>query len=306
MSKLKNIGEISLIEKISRFCPQGKSVIKGIGDDAAVVRPGQNKSLLFTADMLIEDVHFRRKDDPRLIGHKALACSLSDIAAMGGIPKYALLSVAFPPELDVAYVQQIYRGLQKTAQKFKVDIVGGDTNSADKIIIDVFVCGEIEPGNAVMRSGAKNHDLIFVTGTLGGSIQGRHLRFTPRVKEAEFLVKNFKINSMIDISDGLAIDLQRLVSQSRMGAIISPEKIPLSAQAAKLENALYDGEDFELLFTLDRNQAEVLIQKWPFKKSTRLSCIGEVLNKHQGEIWSETKSGQRKKIKIKGYQHFTS
>jgi thiamine-monophosphate kinase len=302
MKTLAQLGEFDFIRSITPKHLKNKSIIKAIGDDAAVIRIDKENCLVFTADMLIEGIHFLKNAKPSLIGNKALSCSISDIAAMGAMPLYAVISVAFPKHLSAGNAKEIYQGIRKTADNFGVDIIGGDTNSADKIIIDVFLCGKARKKQLVYRNGAKAGDRIFVTGTLGGSIKGRHLRFVPRMEESKFLVSNFKLNSMIDISDGLIADLGHILEQSKKGAVLKEGNIPLSKDASGISNAFYDGEDFELLFTLDQRQAEKLIKKWPFKK-TRLSCIGEITNK-SGQLVLETEKGKIKKIKVGGYKHF--
>jgi len=230
--KLENIGEFGLIEKIAKGTKTNKSVIKGIGDDAAVLEWTKDRYLLATADMLIEDRHFKRGASPQDIGWKALCCGISDIAAMGGEPRWALVSCGLPKGLAVRYADGIYSGLKKAAGRFGVNIVGGDTNASDKIILDVTVLGEVKKEDLVLRSGARVGDLIFVTGELGGSIRGKHLDFTPRIKESQILVKDFKINSMIDLSDGLSSDLNHILEQSAAGAIIYEYLIPRSPHPA--------------------------------------------------------------------------
>ncbi len=303
MKTLKQTGEFKFIAKIAKLWKKKRGVIKGIGDDAAVVNFGKGKFLLFTTDMLLEDVHFRRQQPPAQIGHKALACSISDIAAMGGLPKYALVSIGLPKDLKISFVEKIYQGIKQTAKGFGVEIIGGDTNCFEKIIIDVFLCGEVKRRELLLRSGAKKGDYIFLTGRLGGSGSGRHLQFTPRVKEAQFLVKNFSLNSMIDISDGLLQDLTHILTSSRAGAILFADKIPLAADATSLKDAYYDGEDFELLFTLSKPQAKELIARWPFKAAVPLSCIGEIVDRKFG-LKVKDKKGKIRRVKISGYQHF--
>ena len=223
---------------------------------------------------------------------------------MGGVPKYALISAAFPGELALEKVISFYRGIKKTAEKFGIDIIGGDTNSAQKIIVDVSMCGKVERKNLVLREGAKSGDYIFVTGSLGGSLCGKHLKFTPRLKEARFLVNNLKINSMMDISDGLALDLFRLLAQSKKTACLEEEKIPLSKTAPTVSRAFYDGEDFELLFTLNAEEAEKLRKIWPKKMKTKLTCIGRITGTGKPEIFLKTSRGKMKTLKVRGYEHF--
>lgn len=301
MKTLKELGEFNFIDLVSKGLYAHKSVIKGIGDDAAAVSVGKDKILLFTSDMLIEDVHFKRNQSPQLIGHKAIACSLSDIAAIGGEPLYALISLALPKNLEISFARRLYSGMQNTAERFNVSIVGGDTNSAEKVIIDVFMCGKANK-KIISRSGAKLKDMIFVTGLLGGSQSGRHLFFSPRVEEAKFLAKKYPVNAMIDISDGLINDLSHIVKQSKKGALLFEKKIPVSISAHSMKDAFYTGEDFELLFTLPKQYTESLLKKWPFKK-VKLSCIGEITKAGTG-ITLQNPKGKLRRIKKGGYQHF--
>ena len=302
MKTLKRLGEFNFIKTIAKGCINHKSVIKGIGDDAAVVKLKKNSILLFTADMLIEDVHFLRNQPPESIGHKAVACSISDIAAMGGMPRYALISVAFPKNLKVSIARGIYRGMQRTAKKFGLSIIGGDTNSTDKIIIDVSICGEAVGGKVILRNGARKGDLIFVTGRLGGSHKGWHLNFTPRIKEARFLAVKYPLHAMIDITDGLISDLGHIMQMSKKGAVIWQECIPVSPEAQTLEDAYYRGEDFELLFTIGKSYANDLKKRWPFKK-VKLTCIGEITAAVNG-LRIKDKTGKLIKAKPGGWRHF--
>lgn len=301
--KLKAIGEFGLIEKIARGVKTDRSVIKGIGDDTAVLEWTKDKYLLSTADMLIEDRHFKRTTAPEKIGWKALCCGISDIAAMGGLPKWALISCGLPKTLNVNYAAGIYTGLKKAAKIFGVNIIGGDTNASDKIILDVTVLGEVKKKHLTLRSGAKIGDYIFVTGSLGGSIYGKHLDFTPRLKESQILVKTFKINSMIDLSDGLSSDLNHILKQSGVGAIVYECLIPKSKQAKTTENALSDGEDFELLFTLSREEAFRLLD---FKKklfNMPITRIGTITEKSAGARIIDI-FGRKKILQPKGFTHF--
>lgn len=302
MKKLKQLGEFRFIETIAKGCINHKSVVKGIGDDAAVVRLSKDLFLLFTSDMLIENVHFKRSQPAHLIGHKAIACSLSDIAAMGGTPRYALISVALPKDLSSSFACNIYKGMRRTAKKFGLSIIGGDTNSADKIIIDVCICGIARERKFVLRSSARKGDRIFVTGTLGGSQSGRHLRFTPRIKEARFLIERYPLHAMIDVSDGLISDLGHIIEKSKKGAIIYSESIPVSPDAESLNDAYYTGEDFELIFTVGKTHAKDLKKHWPFKK-VKLTCIGEITGPGSGLLIKDEK-GRLEKPKGCGWRHF--
>jgi len=300
--KISQIGEIGLIERISKVLKMDSSVIKGIGDDTAVIKYSKDKFLLFTCDMLIEDVHFLKKHNPKSIGHKALACNISDIASMGGVPKYAVISLGLPRNLPLKYIDAIYRGISNLARRFNVNVVGGDTNRSDRIIIDVALLGFVEKDNLVLRNGAKNRDFIFVSGALGGSIRGRHLKFLPRLSEARSLIKNFKVNSMIDLSDGLAQDLNRITKESKVGAVIYEELVPVHRDAKSINEALYMGEDFELLFTLSPKEARLLL-KHPFLKQTKVTYIGSILDKRFGTKIINRDCSIRN-LKPEGFQHF--
>ena len=255
--------------------------------------------LLFNCDMLIEGIDFTRKVDPRLIGRKALAVSLSDIAACGGKPRYALVSLGLPKRTSLKIADGIIKGILDLAEEFKVNIVGGDLSRADKITLDVSVTGVVKKPQLVLRSGAKKGDVIFVSGPLGGSLKGKHLDFTPRVKEAEILVNNFKLNSMIDISDGLVQDLNHILESSSAGAVIYEELIPISKEASGLDDALYSGEDFELLFTASSQEAKKIFYRYP----QQFNPIGEIMPEKFGlRLMDRKKKGR--KLPLKGFIHF--
>ncbi len=302
--KIRDIGEIGLIERLAKRIRLDRSVIKGIGDDTAVIRWTRKRHLLFTCDILVEDIHFiRREATPFQIGWKALARNVSDIAAMGGIPRHALVSAAMPPNLPVSFADGVYRGLRAVAERFKINLVGGDMSSSDKIVIDVALLGEVETGNLVLRSCAKKGDLILVTGSIGGSIKGKHLNFTPRLREARALVRDFDISSMIDISDGLILDLRRLIDASRLGARIYQGAIPVSRDADSFEGAISDGEDFELLFTMSVKEARRFFKRSFARMETPVTLIGEIVDRRFG-YHLIGKDGSEKTIKTKGYLHF--
>ncbi len=303
--RLKKLGETGLIERLARNFKTGGDIVKGIGDDCAVIRISKKRYLLVTIDMLLEDVDFKLKDaTPFQIGWKSLACGLSDIASMGGVAKYVVVSLGLPKKLSVEFVEEIYRGIKTLAKKFNVEIVGGDTNSSKKLVIDVAVLGFIEPDKLKLRSGARTGDIICVTGTLGGSYKSkRHLTFMPRLKEARYLVSNFKINSMIDISDGLSTDLSHIAKESGVGACIYEELIPVSKDAKNVNAALNEGEDFELLFTMPLNEARRLAQKNLELNSMKITQIGEILDKRTG-VMIISRDGRVKELKPKGFAHF--
>lgn len=293
------IGEFGLINRIKKLIKIDSSVIKGSGDDCAVLKFNKEQYLLATCDMLVEGVDFTRLDNPYLVGRKALAVSISDIAACAGIPRYALVSLGLPKYSSVALVDKISKGIIDLARAYKINIIGGDLSGARQLTIDVSMLGLVEKKYLVLRSKARVGDIVFVTGSLGGSISGKHLNFIPRVKEARFLVKNVKLNSMIDISDGLTLDLGHVLEESRVGAIIYERLIPLSKQAANLDDALYRGEDFELLFTMTHNEAKKLLKK----KIKIFNPIGEIVDKKYG-LRLITKRSKEKILKPKGFRHF--
>jgi len=299
-----SIGEIGLIKRLTQDIRLDSSVVKGAGDDTAVIKWTAKKYLLYTCDMLVEDVHFRRsKATPFEIGWKALGRNLSDIAAMGGVGRYAVVSLALPPSAPVSFADGIYKGMKRLASKYGVNIVGGDVSKSAKAVIDVSLIGEVEKENLATRSGARTGDLIFVTGSIGGSIKGKHLRFTPRIAEARELVKRYKINSMIDITDGLLLDLWRILDASGKGALLYQGAVPLSPQAGPFDQAVRDGEDFELLFTMSEREAERLHGARPGRISTPLTLIGEVTDKRRGYRLIRN-DGRVERIRAKGYLHF--
>ncbi len=299
-TSLSKLGEFGLIDFIKKRIDKNASVIEGIGDDTAIVSYPANKKLLLTTDMLIEDVHFTKDIPARVIGHKALACSISDIAAMGGVPRHALVSLGVSGRTKTQYVKEIYSGINRLARKHKVAIVGGDTVKSDKLIINIALTGEAELKHVIKRSGARVGDQIFVTGRLGGSLEtGRHLTFQPRLKESKYLVKYFKPTAMIDISDGLAPDLKHILEASDVGAHLIEENIPVHADVSVV-NAMYDGEDFELLFTLPKAQAKQLMKR---KLTMKFYPIGEIVDK-KDKFCVIDREGRKKDLTRKGFQHF--
>ncbi|MEA3305984.1 MAG: thiamine-phosphate kinase, partial [Candidatus Omnitrophota bacterium] len=237
---------------------------------------------------------------PYKVGRKALAVSLSDIAAMAGIPKYCLVSLGVSPRMPLNVLDEFYSGLLELASQFDVELVGGDTNCSEKLICDVCVLGEVEKKFITRRDGAKAGDSIFVTGFLGGSIKGKQYDFAPRIKEARILVENFKVNSMIDISDGLSADLHHITDASRVGAVIYDNCIPVSQDALSRKEALSGGEDFELMFTLPDDVPEHVLSK---KLNVPVKKIGKTMPKREGVRIAKS-SGMKKEFKQAGYRHF--
>jgi len=296
---IKELGEFKLIERFRRRIKLDTSVFLGSKDDCAVLKFDKQRYQLFTCDMIIEGVDFTSRDKPYLIGRKAIAISVSDISACLGIPTHCLVSMGVPKHTPLRFIDSLFKGMQDICREYKVNIVGGDLSASSRIVIDVSMLGLVEKKKLALRSGAMPGDFIFVTGDLGGSIRGKHLKFTPRLNEARFLSRNFKVNSMIDISDGLVSDLSHILEQSKAGAFIYEGLIPISKQARGLSDALTSGEDFELLFTLSPKEARRLVKR----KKTNFSLIGEVVERKYN-FKLVYNSGKIKDIKLKGFSHF--
>jgi thiamine-monophosphate kinase len=303
--RLEKIGEFGLIKRFQKKIKTDSSVVKGSGDDCAVLKLDKKNYQLFTCDMIIEGVDFRKIDNLKSVGRKALAISISDIAACGGIPQHAVVALGLPKNMQVEQVDLLAKGLFDLAKKFKINIVGGDISASAKLTIDVSMLGKVEKNKLCLRQGAKVGDLIMVTGEFGGSIKGKHLKFTPRLKEARFLVDNFEINSMIDVSDGLIQDLGHILEASLAGAIIYENLIPLSRETQGLEDALCSGEEFELLFTASRDQASKIIKSSKY----RFRVIGEIMPKSFGLRILDCAQGYNAQARTglsskAGYRHF--
>jgi thiamine-monophosphate kinase len=247
--------ESAFLDWVRRRSRAGGGVAVGIGHDAALVRLGPRTIL--KVDAVVEGTHVRRAS-PGQIGRKAMARPLSDLAAVAGVPRFALVSIVLPRGRGLGYAKAVYLGAERMGRRFGVRIVGGDlTVGRGPLVVSVTIAGEPGPGGFAARSGARPGDRIFVTGPLGGSSLGKHLRFTPRLREA----RRLRPTAMIDISDGFALDLARLCEASGVGARVDLSKVPVSAAARKLarrtglpalEHALFDGEDYELLYTARR------------------------------------------------------
>ena len=299
--------EFSLIDSFRSQLRAMPGVELGIGDDAAVVEWGSRCGLL-AADMLLDGVHFdTSSQSPVAIGRKALAVNLSDVAAMAGVPRFALISLALPRSASADFAARIFEGLKSIADEFNTAIVGGDTTSWDgPFAINVSIVGDVVGGRAVTRSGAKPGDWLFVTGELGGSLLGRHLTFVPRVREASVLHRAVNLHAMIDVSDGLVADLYHILEESGVGAVLGAAAIPVSEAARRvggdwspLEHALGDGEDFELLFAVSPDDGAKLVSE--NSTGTRLSRIGEVTVEQTCLL--KTEAGELKPLGRLGWAH---
>jgi thiamine-monophosphate kinase len=284
------MNEFALIERLTRGLPTNPWVRVGAGDDCAVLDLGLPREfVLFKTDAVVEGIHFTAAASPQQIGHKALGRCLSDIAAMAGRPTCALVTLALPRQFEAASIAAIYEGLCSLARQYGVAIVGGETTTNPAgMLISISMIGLVAKDKCVLRTGAQAGDAVFVTGDLGGSLAGKHLKFEPRVNEALWLTDHFAIHSMLDLSDGLAGDLPHLLKANDAGAELLAKAIPVSAAARRrakasagakspLLAALTDGEDFELLFTVGARDAVPLIDAWKQAfPAVRLSCIGKV------------------------------
>ena len=296
------MNERELIEWIRRQDPSNLPTDWiGPGDDCAVVTLGDSR-LLVTTDQVLDGVHIQLAEaGPRAAGRKALARNLSDIAAMAGEPLCAVASVAAPKSFSDADAQEVYVGLREIGDAFNCPVVGGDVAIwKDPLAISVTVMGRPGPTGPVLRSGAKPGDAVCVTGMLGAAWKtGRDLTFTPRIAEARALAERYDLHAMIDISDGLATDLWHLCTASRVGAELRADRIPIHPEADVLLSALCDGEDYELLFTLPAEQADMLLTKPPFE--THVSRIGTI--RGAGDIVLVEPDGSSQPLRPDGWEH---
>jgi thiamine-monophosphate kinase len=327
------VKEFAYIRWIQKQLKTSPEVNIPSGDDCAGIKIGRNKTALITTDVIVEGIDFRLGAGGATafqVGYKALAVSISDIAAMGGVPGlsgrdslssretkrsgadklYAVATVTLRKELSGKFAKELFRGMKTIAHKFNIPLIGGDVSSTKgPICISTTVIGIAGTKGTLKRSGAKENDAIMVTGKLGGSILGKHLNFIPRLAEARTLNTYYRINSMIDLSDGLLADLNHILKPSGEGAILWENNIPISNDAYKLSrkdkksplsHALTDGEDFELLFTLPMREAYKITRDTPLKIPVSfigIICKGKGINLLTGQ-------GQIKKLIPKGYEHF--
>jgi len=310
---LSQIGEREAIRRLAARLGTRADVRIGIGDDCAVTEAaGSPFDWLLTSDPVIEGVHFLSDAPPGGIGHKAAGRVLSDIAACGGEPLWLLFNVVAPPDCPVRILEAAYDGAARLCSRHGAAIVGGDLARGERLEWHAFGVGRVPRGRAVLRSGARPGDTIYVTGRLGGSgFRGRHLDFEPRVREGRWLGDGGWATAMLDVSDGLAADLRRLLECSGVGARIRLPDIPVSDDARALagneedarRHALCDGEDFELLFTVRPDRRADFERNWRANFELDCTAIGEMTEKKE-RLLAIRADGGAIPCEETGYEHF--
>jgi thiamine-monophosphate kinase len=316
--------ETALVAEIERTfgSAKAKTLLVTLGDDAALWSPSSGCETILTCDWFLEDSHFlRHKHSPDAIGWKSLARAVSDIAAMGGKPRCFLLSLALPSSLTGNWLSSFLRGLRRASRRLDCELAGGDITRQEKVLISITVLGEIERRNAILRSGARPEQLIFVSGTLGEADLGlrelqnkpgmakatsvalrKHLYPQPRLALGQWLAANRLATAMMDISDGLSTDLPRLCKASGAGALIDPSSLPLTPRtpaADARELALHGGDDYELLFTVAARNAERLRRGF---RGVRLTQIGKITRDRRILLGNE--EGKLETLKPGGWDPF--
>lgn len=332
--RLKEIGEFGFIRRISRGClirPQ--NILKAIGDDAAAFTVNPDEVVLVTTDLLVERIHFLKRATTGFdLGYKSLAVNLSDIAAMGGTPLEAFISIAIPEDCTIAYLDELYRGIKSLAAEFDVNLLGGDTTSSKvDLIINISVVGSVPEDEILFRDTAQEGDIIFSTGFLGDSRAGLHLLLheiaadtrelqelvnahvlpIPRLREGRFLASRGSVHAAIDVSDGLSSDLGHITRESGVGARLYHEKIPISENLKgfcrrfdfnPIEYALAGGEDYALLCTISPDKAADTAQEYQSTFNQPLYPIGEITDSRKIELINP--DGQVSEIAPAGWDHF--
>lgn len=334
--RVSELGEFPLIDRIARIAAiERADVIVGIGDDVAVLETRKEGWLLAKVDSQVEGVHFRRETIlPRHLGRRSLAINLSDIAAAGGQPQFALVSLALPPSIEVDWVDEFYRGLREEGDRYSVALVGGNmARSPGGVFVDVFVLGWVQGPHLLLRSGARPGDQVIVTGTLGDSKAGlsllldpsllmpdedrdlllaRHFTPTPRLAEAHVIASSGKATAMIDVSDGLSSDIGHICDCSQVGVRLWAERLPISPAARSVARLTHQapwrlategGEDYELCFTVPAESVEGLIYVIEQETGTSVTVVGEVLPAEEGR-WLVLEDGDQVPLEAKGWDHF--
>jgi thiamine-monophosphate kinase len=320
MSRYSGGMELEFIDWLREHVPTDPRARLGLCDDAAVVSLSGHSDVVITTDMLTDGVDFRLEvDDARRIGRQALGVNLSDLAAMAARPLAAVISLALPRAEAAGFrplplAIALYEGLLPLAKEFQVAIAGGDTNTYDgPLVISVTALGQLTARGPLTRSGGRPGDWLVVTGSLGGSILGHLFDFTPRVREALLLHDRYELQAGIDISDGLAIDCSRLAAASACGAVLFTDRVPISAdafhlakqeqaleqEAAALQHALSDGQDFELLIAIAPEQAQTILREQPLKCA--IGHVGELIG--EPGLWQQSSTGKRAPLKPIGWVH---
>jgi thiamine-monophosphate kinase len=287
---LSTLGEKGLLHLLTGHWKVNPArVLTGVGDDCAVLRSSRkNHFLLFKTDVVVEGVHVLREAGASAIGRKALTRALSDLAAMGATPLAGVITLGLPKGESPLFLRSLYRGLERAAKSYAVDLVGGETTRARELFLNVALLGECSGYRPILRSGARAGDLIFVTGRLGKTQTRHHLTFTPRLEEGQWLAQQKLASAMMDLSDGLGADLPRLAEASDLSFQLDQKIIPRT-RGADLAAALNDGEDYELLFTVAPRRAKTLKKMWPF--AVTLHCIGSMRPRRKGEAEPLTAHG---------------
>lgn len=333
--RVSDVGEFALIARLQQRLQraEGPWLVRGIGDDCAVLRPAAGMDLLITTDAQEESIHFRRDwSSPQDIGWRCLAVNVSDIAAMGGRPLGAVIALSLPPTLDVAFLEALYDGVQEQATAFACPIIGGNmSRTTAALTITITVLGEVPTGQALSRAGAQVGDEIWVTGSLGGARAGlevllhpealggrqpaevlaRYRRPHPRLREAEFLRQHGGLHSLIDLSDGISSDLGHICAASGVGAHLHAASLPLTAAVRDvahalgvdpLQWALHGGEDFELCGTAPPGVLEALQQTFEARFHVPLVRVGTI---HAAPGMTLIRAdGTHEPLRARGYDHF--
>ncbi|MBC7220769.1 thiamine-phosphate kinase [Candidatus Bipolaricaulota bacterium] len=332
--RIGDVGEFPVIERMAEIVGRTRpDVAVGIGDDAAALDLGGEDLILLTVDSQVEGRHFvRDRTEPQLLGRRLLAVNASDIAAMGGRPTHAVVSVVLPPELELAWVEALCTGLALEADQLGIGVVGGNVaRSGDGIVLDLALVGRVARGRLLTRGGAKVGDLVLVTGALGEAAAGlylsehpevaeadreallaRHLAPTPRVAEGQLIAASGLATAMIDLSDGLAGDVAHVCDRSGVGVRIHAPSLPVSPGVERVaarmgkqrwELALFGGEDFELVFTVPPDAADGLAARVSAEAGTPASVVGEVLPAGAGR-WLVLPDGHEVPLEPRGFTHF--
>ncbi|MEM9186846.1 MAG: thiamine-phosphate kinase [Planctomycetota bacterium] len=306
--------EREFVDSLREALPPHPLLKLGVGDDAAVLAMASSEDCVVTTDLLADGTHFLASEtDAELIGHKSLAVNLSDLAAMAATPVAVVASLLLPrdgvgsltwPEVG----RRLLRGMLPLAEEHGTAIAGGDTNVwPGRLAVSITAIGSVPPDDVLTRAGAQPGDRLLVTGELGGSIEGRHLSFSPRVREARLLNERYPLHAAMDLSDGLAIDLHRLAEASGVGAVVSARDVPASPAAERLalaaggdalDYALTDGEDFELLIAAPPDAAAAIVREQPV--ACGVTDIGGVVDHG---VWIDRVSGGRVALPPNGYEH---